>query len=1139
MEEEYSHLPYIGKKRAKRLRDAGITLENIAEMTEIELKNYLKRISNAKLKEIISVAKEIVAQARELSDNIGIDYPTAKSLVLKGFSLQKLAETPTEEIANVLGIDAETAFKLKFKANASLHNEPASVELNRELMNHTVIISRNGFVNGFTPYRKYTTVKRRLPVLAFVIAFMIVLTVFGGIYLLKPKIAIDGVFSDWNTVKGYTDVNGLSYKFFNQNGAFYFYVSFPGLFTTNSSVYILIDTGDGGYYANGIYANYVIEVYGWNSTVKGGNLWECTDTGNLWNFTRISGLRFAGVHGAVEGAVDMPLPKFTRLFVVIKEGDKRVVSPVVYPFIENPVVLIKSTSDILKNDTVFYELSVISPRKIDLTGLRISMDNCTVKSLYAVVDNKKYSGHNENGVYYVSLSLTVNGKLQISLEGEFDGSPGNAVFPKIQVVSEYSKITYYNETSGMYLFSPPSNVKIDGAFADWKYRKTDIAGDVDDENIDLVDYSYTSDLSKIYFSVIGEFMGGDDVPLERVWHPRDPDRDSVPDSVDPYPHDFNNDGIPDSKSFVRVGNDELPDVDGDGIPDYPYGSDVWLNTTIPDNFPKPYAGRKVSVYIGPAHPPKPRNGNDTAEIYIGNGDSEGAYVEWVPFHYVDYKVVITGRDGKYRASLYAWDGKWVFKKIISDIQAGYHAVELDTGVPLTRGNVWITVFNWHGDEDYPSYSARTRATVSENVFYLHGAYQNTAFNNMNWTIGTNAISDTLYKNDVREWFYENPLYMNYTISAATVYLNLTTVFTSGTNQINASLYAARISGGAVIQESLLMWNNVSVTGNVSSSATIINLTKIVNTTVLAGFFIELKIEYYATGSFRTVIIDYNSTQYDSRLVISTNTTIKIKNVWTENSTAQTTIFSSGDEVFAYANVTDPLGYKHIKSAFLNILTPNTTYLYPSQQQMYICNYSDGYIIFNFTLNLPANASVGYYYICISAYDVENNSDYNDSHYFLLMWNVTIQPHTNSSVGNVIYYYHLIRNNGTGYDIFNINITSTASVNVTLYCEINGIWYLMAYSDTGTGWSWVNASFDRDGDGLPDTGYIAPGGSFTIILKVNTTVNETTNITVYDSLSAYDSASDITTIPENTALGMLVMISLICVYSVRRKNKKRV
>src|SRR5438046_4571178 len=98
-------------------------------------------------------------------------------------------------------------------------------------------------------------------------------------------------------------------------------------------------------------------------------------------------------------------------------------------------------------------------------------------------------------------------------------------------------------------------------------------------------------------------------PLQNSTSLAAPDRDGLPDAVDPMAYDFDNGGTGDAQTNC--------DVDCDGIIDYGCsgGTDYWLNTTIPGSFPAPYAGRIVSVYIGPDNRP-PTLGEDTIRIFL-------------------------------------------------------------------------------------------------------------------------------------------------------------------------------------------------------------------------------------------------------------------------------------------------------------------------------------------------------------------------------------------------------------------------------------------------------------------------------------------------------------------------------------------
>src|SRR3989442_12061063 len=141
-------------------------------------------------------------------------------------------------------------------------------------------------------------------------------------------------------------------------------------------------------------------------------------------------------------------------------------------------------------------------------------------------------------------------------------------------------------------------------------------------DLDISRYAFAGSGGNVSFMVqtVGTVLNGTLVPQASKAYsgnasaPPDTDRDGVPDSVDPFPYDFNNDGIPDVQTNC--------DVDGDGITDYGClgGTDYWLNTTIPNTFPAPYAGQTVSVYIGPVQRPVDL-GEDIARFYLDRDGS--------------------------------------------------------------------------------------------------------------------------------------------------------------------------------------------------------------------------------------------------------------------------------------------------------------------------------------------------------------------------------------------------------------------------------------------------------------------------------------------------------------------------------------
>src|SRR2546422_518092 len=85
---------------------------------------------------------------------------------------------------------------------------------------------------------------------------------------------------------------------------------------------------------------------------------------------------------------------------------------------------------------------------------------------------------------------------------------------------------------------------------------------------------------------------------------------------------------------------------GDSRQGYGYlgGTDLWLNTTIPASFPVPYAGRTVSVRIGPLTRPAVF-GDDVMRVFLDtdNRTSSGYAVAGIG---ADRMVEVRGEDGE-------------------------------------------------------------------------------------------------------------------------------------------------------------------------------------------------------------------------------------------------------------------------------------------------------------------------------------------------------------------------------------------------------------------------------------------------------------------------------------------------------------
>ncbi|NPA76121.1 MAG: helix-hairpin-helix domain-containing protein, partial [Euryarchaeota archaeon] len=879
MIDEYTKLPYIGKKRAKKLQSHGIGLEDIAKMDELTLKKHIPRISTSKLKVIIATARDIVGRMYDMEKKLDIDRHKAKLLALAGYDVAKVAKARKKDLMKLLDVDEKEAFRIIFKAALGTGARRPEVKVKKEEIDRSGILSKEGFVNGFGSGWGDLKVESKVHfhVVPFLIVAVLITAGIGiSLFFMNPGLTIDGNLSDWNSVAGYHYGN-FTYKYKLIGNTLYFMIQKDNIFSTDESFYVAVDDGHGGYWMDGIQAHYVAEFYGWNRTLRGAHLWKYSSGKQLWNFTECSGMQYAVGDSGIEGELNH-ISSNSRVVFVEEIHSNVVLKTPPLSVAESTVQVVESTPyDVLTNGSEILKINVTAPGTFTLSAITLDISGANMTNGYVTVNGDRYSG-----VFSGAPVFKINEKIKnaiVCVYGNFSGAPASVVSVRAKLTANGVTFSYVYTGAKMYLYKSPETVKIDGAFGDWAHQNIipDIIGDVYDANIDLVNYSHTSGFRDVFMQVRGEFMGGTDIPFIREWHWKDSDHDGVPDKFDPYPHDFNNDGIPDNESYVIVDGKKLPDVDGDGIPDYPYGPDMWLNTTIPSDFPKPYAGRHVSVYIGPPPPVKPKSGNDTAEIYFG-GNNGGAHLYWVPFP-VQYKITISGRDGLFNASEYEFEsGNWIFKGYIKNIAAGYHRVELATGLNIPAGRMWITIFNWNHERDMPSVVKRaTRSTTETNVFYFH-ADVNGNPGNMNWTMGSTSkevyIPNNLGNKGWATWKYETALTEQYNVLSAVVgiYVDINNTFISSSRRNIDYLYVNLTAVNGV--NSILVANNTTrITQNTySSSGMYPYVLNPVNPTVPEGYYLELNITFTNTNGLDSLGVEYNSSSYPSNLTITTNTT---------------------------------------------------------------------------------------------------------------------------------------------------------------------------------------------------------------------------------------------------------------------------
>ncbi|MCK4443083.1 MAG: hypothetical protein KAW09_00965, partial [Thermoplasmata archaeon] len=314
----------------------------------------------------------------------------------------------------------------------------------------------------------------------------------------------------------------------------------------------------------------------------------------------------------------------------------------------------------------------------------------------------------------------------LTVRSDLTGGDGKTIGVAIPSSSSFgvgedaATATYISSTYDLgYVGQVPVDMTVDGGFADWiDCYGLDGIGEgstLGDSNIDIMCYGNSAGQGSLftYFDVSGRMLAGTDVPRHsptiRQQVPSygvDSDKDSVPDQYDAYPYDFNNDGISD----LQTSND----YDNDAVTDYPFGSDYWLNTTIPLSYPSPYAGRVVSRYVGPIHKPQVV-GEDVAWIFVDadNSSATGYYVNDLGS---DYLLEIRGTNGKLRyAGLMEFVGsypfEWNWDYLSVDVDVAFDSRRLEASLDVSSIQLqpdYLVTFmtsNWEGGSDITDGSA--------------------------------------------------------------------------------------------------------------------------------------------------------------------------------------------------------------------------------------------------------------------------------------------------------------------------------------------------------------------------------------------------------------------------------------------------
>jgi len=431
------------------------------------------------------------------------------------------------------------------------------------------------------------------------VAILIVIPVILlGISIATKGIEIDGYFQDWKNIKGIQVwCSGDIFKTvkFVENRGLYLYINMESTALISPEKYnyvilgIFIDsdcTNSTGYKILNIGADIFVQIFAYNGKISRKYIYTYAGNGVTWEWKMRSSLKVE-TNGY---EMEMYIPGVNKDFLAVAALRNTLNEYHTSIFGTHPAVtaaIYDSGSDFVLYDGDPICKVYLYPSNVDFS---YPINFYNVGNASSARISCGYSDKVETFTEKTSLNLSHNTVCEFNYvsSGEKYGTIKIGLKSNLPLfVIDFSR--------GKYLYNIPQTPAVDGIFGEWiyQYERNDTYLSADIEGVSVKNAANTT-----YLSVCGKFFRGIFMPVGLL---KDSDHDGVPDDVDGkngrYKYDFNNDGIPDSKSRTEDG---LPDVDGDGIADYPYGTDLWLNTTIPStsDFPAEYRGKRVSLYIG-------------------------------------------------------------------------------------------------------------------------------------------------------------------------------------------------------------------------------------------------------------------------------------------------------------------------------------------------------------------------------------------------------------------------------------------------------------------------------------------------------------------------------------------------------------
>jgi uncharacterized protein YuzB (UPF0349 family) len=422
-----------------------------------------------------------------------------------------------------------------------------------------------------------TKSSRRLTkfIAVFIVILLLIMSVYAYFIIRRVEnfyepdgIDIDGDFRDWQDISPISDnkevimfnpnVDIIEYRIDGRSKELSFYMEVSGEMLGGEpdgkrlvdTVYYFIDTDlspSTGFFIHGIGADYMIEVYGWDSKVLESGLFSYSSNKHDWDLWEYEGSVDAKVSGSKMetqviykelGLVDQDTVDalfYTRSWDGFEDKANLVVSN------EQGILQVTQEgigSSVINgpgNNILYVKIKAwitdIFITEIKLKRIGFGTDNDI--SRIRLEDSRNYyygTGTLSNGIVTFQTNIHLSPKqirgLIFSINVNPEATAGNSIGLRIEnnhditisngTVSVSREKTVGERSECSYIISHPDDVKIDGAYADWegKHIRNDTSEDVYNSNLDILKYGVSSsdEGTSFYLWVNGIILSGDPIP---------------------------------------------------------------------------------------------------------------------------------------------------------------------------------------------------------------------------------------------------------------------------------------------------------------------------------------------------------------------------------------------------------------------------------------------------------------------------------------------------------------------------------------------------------------------------------------------------------------------------------------------------